>query len=148
MSTFKRTRGPQDDRTSLMRCKKCGHDKQPHEFTPAKGTRTGLRGACKECERLRSKIYRDTHPNTRRRPLKYGLTQLEYDTLQAQQPYCQICESATDLVVDHDHSCCPSERACGKCVRGFLCRKCNIGLGCFRDSADLLAKAIRYLACE
>jgi len=30
-------------------------------------------------------------------------------------------------------------------VRGLLCNSCNLGLGYFRDSAPLLAGAIRYL---
>ena len=29
--------------------------------------------------------------------------------------------------------------------RGFLCLKCNGGLGCFNDSIELLLKAVKYL---
>lgn len=28
--------------------------------------------------------------------------------------------------VDHDHGCCPEERACGKCIVGLVCHKCNV----------------------
>lgn len=62
---------------------------------------------------------------------------------------CQICGSypneGTSLAVDHDHSCCPGEETCGKCVRGFLCVNCNRGLGCFKDRGDLLKRALDYL---
>lgn len=30
-----------------------------------------------------------------------------------------------DFVVDHDHACCPTERSCGSCIRGVICRGCN-----------------------
>lgn len=63
--------------------------------------------------------------------------------LQAQGNKCAICEitleypgnRATSL--DHDH-------ATGR-VRGILCLCCNLGLGSFKDSPEILDKAISYL---
>jgi Recombination endonuclease VII len=28
--------------------------------------------------------------------------------------------------VDHDHNCCPGAYSCGQCVRGLVCKPCNI----------------------
>ena len=63
-----------------------------------------------------------------------------------QLPGCQICGAVARLHVDHDHSCCPGQSTCGRCVRGFLCSPCNKGLGHFRDRIDNLESAIAYLA--
>jgi hypothetical protein len=62
---------------------------------------------------------------------------------------CSICGASGDDVafhVDHDHACCPGTgSSCGKCIRGLLCRNCNIGLGHFNDDPQRLALAITYL---
>lgn len=50
---------------------------------------------------------------------------------------CRICSARRDLVIDHDHA--TNE------FRGVLCRTCNAALGMFRDSPDLLLRAIQYL---
>ena len=59
---------------------------------------------------------------------------------------CALCGSSDRrLVIDHDHGCCPGERACGKCFRAMLCQPCNVALGMFQESPALLRKAARYL---
>lgn len=62
------------------------------------------------------------------------------------------CGSTENLHIDHDHSCdcqgtfeAKSRVACGKCVRGWLCRSCNLGLGSFNDSPDKLRGILQYL---
>ena len=48
--------------------------------------------------------------------------------------------------IDHDHACCPKKAmSCGKCVRGVLCRDCNIMLGVAKDNKKTLTNAVKYL---
>lgn len=73
-------------------------------------------------------------------------------------PGCEICDvdllqpvlrtggnRSALLVVDHDHACCPGERSCGVCVRGFLCGNCNSAIGLLGDSVDVALRASAYL---
>lgn len=62
----------------------------------------------------------------------------------ANQP-CQICGSYEKPSIDHDHSCCPGNKSCGKCIRGILCRACNSGIGMLRDDPEILEAGARYL---
>lgn len=61
----------------------------------------------------------------------------------SQNNLCKICEKPfkddfKHMNVDHCHNTTK--------VRGLLCRACNIGIGCFKDSPKLLRKAALY--CE
>lgn len=82
----------------------------------------------------------------------YGITLEQYSSMYvAQGGRCALCRepSGQPLHVDHDHSCCPGTgsqtRCCGECVRWLLCGNCNIGLGYFKDSLELLERASAYL---
>lgn len=61
------------------------------------------------------------------------------------------CGSTENLHIDHDHRCCPPDKfqgskvACGKCVRGWLCKSCNVTLGFMNESAHRLSGLIDYL---
>lgn len=79
----------------------------------------------------------------------YGVTlDFVYTRWLLNEKRCEICEQLTDfhrvsgvtktkLCIDHDHTT-------GE-FRGLLCWTCNVGLGKFKDSTDLLARAINYL---
>lgn len=69
----------------------------------------------------------------------YGITQEDYEQmLDAQSNQCAICGVyRAKLAIDHDHKT-------GK-VRGLLCRKCNRGLGYFKDNAEGIQRALDYL---
>lgn len=69
-----------------------------------------------------------------RRYKQFGLTR---EQLQKLGDSCHICDSRKALVIDHGHVT--------ESIRGLLCGTCNSGLGMFRDSPDLLIKAVSYL---
>lgn len=81
---------------------------------------------------------------------KHGLTPEQFtERLSGQGGVCAICGADKNangrrLSVDHDHSCCAGDTSCGKCVRGILCHRCNVGLGQFQ-TVENLAEAIVYL---
>lgn len=103
----------------------------------------------------RQKIRRKTYPiekiiNSQRKRL-YKLTEDQALSLfNTQHGKCGICDRPLEFYskythLDHDHSCCPGQKSCGQCVRGFLCSSCNKGLGFFKESPASLHSAIRYL---
>ena len=69
----------------------------------------------------------------------YGLTEKDFQSLLLKQgSRCAIC--AVELKsprIDHNHET-------GE-VRGLLCLRCNTGLGCFKDDAQFLDRASRYV---
>lgn len=105
----------------------------------------------KERQRAYNRAHRMMHRSFWLRS-KYGITLERYDELlKKQNNVCAICgnpQMTSDkwgsphrrLRVDHNHVT--------KNVRGLLCHNCNAGLGHFRDSPNLLKKAIEYLSKE
>lgn len=141
-------------------CTECEEWKALEHFYEISGHPGHYRGRCRECSRRKrneaTKAYYYRHPErTRKRNLgrrynRKGITQERWEDLFASQLcVCAICGThepgTTGWHTDHDHSCCPGTRMCGKCIRGILCSLCNVGLGAFRDSTDLLASAAAYL---
>jgi len=73
---------------------------------------------------------------------RYGITPAKYASmLKHQQGCCKICavqfSSEASPCIDHCHDT-------GK-VRGLLCSRCNVGLGYFGDSPDILRRSITYI---
>lgn len=125
-------------------CKDCGSTTRRLQQTGARTWR------CVTCVRERRAATRRT-AHGRYVEATYGITENEYWALyEAQGGRCYICQRATGrskrLAVDHDHSCCPETPACGRCVRGLLCKLCNRDvLGHLRDSIEALQRGIDYL---
>lgn len=92
-----------------------------------------------------NKAYRAAHQEeyiNHSRLRKYGLSEMEFDTLfKSQCGVCAICKKADwrgrRPYVDHDH-------VTGK-VRGLLCINCNSALGHIKDSVPNLEFMIEYL---
>lgn len=137
-------------------CKTCGETKPVEEFKPK-------RLICHVCyRRKQKKWYEDNKEriNTEANENWHSLTPKEkhrskitlrfkksdrwFDELwHLQNECCAICKETEpggkgSWHTDHDH-------ATGE-VRGFLCNRCNTGLGMFRDNDTFLSSAISYLA--
>lgn len=63
--------------------------------------------------------------------------------LESQGGVCAICKKDKRLYVDHDHSCCVGPEACGQCIRGLICQKCNMFMH-YVDEYDLFEEALLY----
>ena len=87
---------------------------------------------------------RTKQENEKDRVLKsrYNIGLEDFEALvKKQKNTCPICHRqfarARTTTVDHDHKT-------GR-VRGLLCQRCNLGLGQFLDSPDLLRSALLYV---
>ncbi|MFB9248541.1 endonuclease domain-containing protein [Sphaerisporangium melleum] len=60
-------------------------------------------------------------------------------------PCCAACGATSNLKIDHDHTCCPAERSCGRCVRGYLCHECNTAEGLLKTPERAASLAV-YMA--
>lgn len=140
---------------STKHCKQCGLDKPSSEFHNSKSTKfkDGKWPYCRSCSNARALSWYYANKGTaryqalafRRRLQRYGLTVETYNALLARQEgVCAVCGAGGELVIDHDHQCCPAEQSCGGCVRGLLCQRCNRVFGNLADSVDLVRSLLRY----
>lgn len=125
-------------RGAFRKCKKCLRSKPLMDF------HIGSQW-CKPCHHERSRQWGLKH-KTRRKNFarnshlkrKYGITiQDEQAILYVQRRRCAICGLMKQLGLDHCHKT-------GK-LRGYLCLKCNSGIGRFDDSISMLKRATEYL---
>ena len=110
---------------------------------------------CSRCAKVgfpvgRPKDQRSKQTYKQKHVARFGLTWTEYEEMLKKQNYtCAICprtqeEEGRALAIDHDHTCCPQNGSCGKCVRGLLCFQCNKRLEGV-DDPTFLASALTYL---
>ncbi len=105
-----------------------------NECFSKRGGENYLRTECKECNKRLAKERKELR-------LKHGEPPADYK--------CPICDrsqnecqgegskNASAWVVDHCHET--------KRFRGWLCHKCNRGIGAFSDDTNLLKKVLEYL---
>lgn len=143
-------------------CKSCKENKPEEQFQIAKGNKTGRTGKCKKClsdydktpKRVADRLARyAANPDRQWRNTlkhKFGLTVEQYNTMLLEQNgKCAVCPTKPTpeqrLDVDHDHACCPGKKGCSKCIRGLICRRCNVTLGLVKDDTKLLLSLVSYL---
>jgi hypothetical protein len=152
------------------RCCRCREDKDESAFYRNKSRKSGLSDECIQCTKEMCKINYDKDPERHRRYKRevykrdkaaisarnraysaahrhekraydiqryYGISKDVYDQYMSVGK-CLICGSEEKLCLDHDHIT--------GAIRGCLCSFCNTGLGYFKDSTELLQKAIFYLS--
>lgn len=148
----------------LMRiCKDCGTfpssiEDMKNRFVKDKTLKIGYSNLCKPCNSKRAQEHAKENPEmfrkrTRKYAIKkYGISYDEYlEILRNQNNSCAICHVDFDTAnenphIDHDHLCCSTAlTSCGKCIRGLLCRRCNMFLGAAEDDIIILSNAIKYL---
>lgn len=127
-------------------CNSCNKPKPANQYWIRDGKR---RKQCKKCMyAISHKRYDYTKERARKLKNKFNLNPEQYNTiLQEQKGICAICTNPPEsqkrernrgvLMVDHNHSTGIN--------RGLLCRRCNGGIGLFKDNISLLIKAINYL---
>jgi len=106
-----------------------------------RGIRGTVRCAVDGCERLYHQNGLCRAHGDRRRAYKLTLAQLN----EFEASSCEVCGSRENLHIDHDHSCCPGSRTCGRCVRGLLCQGCNHAAGKLRDDPVRIRALADYL---
>jgi hypothetical protein len=133
----------------MKKCTKCGIEKPQSEFYKDKSRPSGKRSSCKNCDKLKSHLWRKADPHKTREcwrasklKKKYNITNQQYEDMKIEQnDCCAICNVVLGFghlsAIDHCHKT-------GK-VRGLLCRNCNLLLGNAKDNIDILKSAQIYL---
>lgn len=156
--------GDENIRIETKQCTKCKKVKSLDKFSFV-SLKTGKRNTrCKSCisdyEKERYKLNRERLIKQSR-----GLEEVKYkDPVWAKTkrlmgqyklPYgiylemiengCEVCGNKENLCVDHDHSCCPGQTTCGRCIRGILCTDCNMAEGRLKSSIEISENMVVYL---
>jgi hypothetical protein len=125
------------------------HCKRGHPLSGDNVYICGGKRVCRECCRGRQHGYDLANP-WRNCPRLYNLSVAQVEEKsRTQGNVCAVCKRPCKvnrvLSVDHDHSCCPGPKSCGKCVRDLLCYRCNTVLGRVEENRELLLNLVEYL---
>jgi hypothetical protein len=151
---------------TTKRCRKCENEKPLESFREHRGgtPQSYRENTCKSCSgqaaisRAKQRYHTDpafrkrNHANTKawrsKKPhsaikisrrsyakLSYGMTLAQFE--EARTKPCEVCGSAEEPVIDHDHG--------SSAVRGTLCNRCNKALGFAGDNPAILERMALYL---
>lgn len=149
----------------LKRCRRCHSDFPLESFSKDRGASDGLNTWCRSCCSAAKRAWRVANPEkhrqdqirtVRRNYRQKGLTAERFEALkESQADLCIMCGKPETLVkrglepcrlsIDHDHRCCPTQKACGRCVRWLACHSCNQMLGHAKDNVAVLRRAADLL---
>jgi len=130
-------------------CTLCEERKYLKEFYTDRTHKDGFASRCKTCNKKAQRRARAEDPEKARNYVRktllkqnFGMTLEDWDAMLAKQNgVCAICGGPPNgrgrYHVDHCHTT--------GTVRGLLCHCCNLGLGNFKDTPELLVAAIDYL---
>lgn len=115
------------------RCAHCGNIKPLEDFSLNRSKSLGRHCFCKACSKTHGAIMRRLHkahkpPENHTCPI-CDRGELELRAISSKR--------GSPWRLDHDHE---TEE-----FRGFLCDRCNLGLGKFNDDVELLKRALQYL---
>ena len=83
---------------------------------------------------------------------KFGLSPEAFAAILAAQDGCcagcgkpLVFGTRQQVHVDHDHTCCPGKKTCGRCIRCVLCGACNIGIARFDHDPARMRRVADWL---
>lgn len=135
-------------------CKYCNIEKTLDRFSKKSNSKTGYAYKCKDCHNkyvrevwykknakkqiIASKRWKEKN-RAKVLSTRYNIDKNSIEELILEKKgKCFICgKKDNNLCFDHCHK---KNKA-----RGFLCKKCNLGIGYFNDDVDILKSAIKYL---
>lgn len=129
------------------KCPKCGLNKERSEYWNDVSRPDKITAYCKMCKEQITNThvsknieYYKKSRTTKNIQNKYNLSVKDFEKMLKQQNYeCKICKKSLKKysAIDHNHQT--------GVIRGVLCRKCNVGLGFFKDNIKNIKNAIKYL---
>lgn len=121
------------------KCTKCRAIRPLDEFYVQPHGKYGRRAECIDCTALRTVEYREKNPEKCRKWVREAGRRKSGcpEPTRSMPDFCEICGRDENLNLDHDHND-------GK-FRGWICRKCNLGIGALGDTIPCLNRVLEYL---
>lgn len=144
----------------MKTCIDCKQSKPLMDYHKKTTAKDGLQTRCKECNKIKAKIWQESNSNRHESYWKNRDSNREYvekkylkkksklynipedklvQMFEQADGKCNICnrESTRTLAVDHCHKTLV--------VRGLLCGNCNTALGLLQEDRNILLKCLEYL---